>query len=390
FGPVANVSVLVLNQPAASITLTNTAGAFSITNVLPPYDLAILSPAFHQATIYRGLTRPDPTLSIEPNPNPEATASLVGTVAAGAGFPEGATTTSRLSLHNKGGFTGINRTPSSTDSSWSDTNYPWVGPSPIDVVLHVLEWTFDVNNHPVTFTRFGTATKTGVTPGAVLTGIDVPVSTVASTGTLSGTVTAPAGYNLPSVSIGVTFAPGFTGGPSIDAGDVLPIDGLSSLTNGQFSFHTPVIPNTDFVVFSASSDPFGFTSFNRKGLAANATGVNLVIPEHPTQLLPPNGGFASTGTLFAWTAPTQSVSRLRLFVPGFEVDVVQEASQLELPDLSEIGFSIPAGSPCGWVVDSFGTFSSIDDAAGPGGLRAPAAADEFLGSSNGANCTGSP
>ncbi|HEX5748497.1 MAG TPA: carboxypeptidase-like regulatory domain-containing protein [Archangium sp.] len=60
--PVPNASILVLGRTAP--TVTDSSGAFSLTGVKAPYDVAVLANGSRIATVYRGLSRQTLTLTL--------------------------------------------------------------------------------------------------------------------------------------------------------------------------------------------------------------------------------------------------------------------------------------------------------------------------------------
>ena len=57
--PAAGVSVALTGQPA---TLTDASGNFTVTDVIAPYDAVVVDGSGQTASLYKGLSRTDPTL----------------------------------------------------------------------------------------------------------------------------------------------------------------------------------------------------------------------------------------------------------------------------------------------------------------------------------------
>src|SRR5689334_2238747 len=59
--PVIGLAAVIAGHPAVNVAST---GQFSIADVTAPYDLILVDGAAQHATVYRGLTRADPTIVV--------------------------------------------------------------------------------------------------------------------------------------------------------------------------------------------------------------------------------------------------------------------------------------------------------------------------------------
>ncbi|HVO31802.1 MAG TPA: hypothetical protein VMV18_13740 [bacterium] len=389
YGTPAGHVVHVLGQGTAP-ALTDTNGAFSIDGVVPPYDIAALYINGQTvAIVWRGLTRPDPTLE-SPNAiflSAFDNGSVSGTVATAAGFPEAPGALTRIGL--SGGHMIRNSTSAdTTTSAWSSGDF-WFGPSAISLHVHAIEGQGDPANpgRPTSFLRAGSTTAT-LANGAAVSGVDIPMSPI-STGTITGVVTTAAGFAHPSVTEQVVFAPAGIGGPAFDVGDAVVVSGMQC-TNGSFSLAAPVIPGTTITLTGFDFGPGGISEASHSGLPANSSSAALSFLPPPVIELPTAGAIVGPGTIFAWTGTPGAVSETMIVGPGYQVAVIGTANEMTVPDLGEVGVSMPANASMFWFPIEVGPFTSMDEATGPAGILAPPAAQSFVLEGNSQGFTSAP
>ena len=191
-----------------------------------------------------------------------------------------------------------------------------------------------------------------------LSGQDVDLSSV-TTGTVSGTVTTPAGY--PVTGKVMFFQPA--------ANAVFGIVEDSS-TSTSFSYTTPSISDATFtLVVTAQGTSGGSALVKKPGLAANESGLALSIPPPPMLSLPANAATGVTVTTpFSWTSFTGVYLVIFSTGAGPTYAVFSAATTVTIPDLSVEGFPLPASAPFNWEVYGFGPTTSVDSLAVPGGF----------------------
>ena len=181
-GPLPNVPVIITGYPS---TTTDVSGHFTISGVSTPYEVTVVSVSSKRAIVYRGLTRPDPTLyAVElvllmfPY-----SSTISGAVSGGAGFPQPAnhTTTVAFSSDHAGG----NGTASVGSGAYS-VAVSWDGPTITTGSLHALQWE-EASGLPLTYKGYGTKAGVALADGGVFTGQNIAMSAV-PTATMTGAV----------------------------------------------------------------------------------------------------------------------------------------------------------------------------------------------------------
>lgn len=367
--PIAQVPVVVLGQPGTQPALTDSAGRFSIEGVAPPYDLGLNLEGSGYVIVYRGLHRPDPQLeTIYFAAGPEFSASLSGTVAAGAGFPEAANVKTLVSVYSPIG-TVAQSSANASDGTWS-RNAGWLAASSSDLHVHAVEYTAPAGNPtgpPESYNRFGSLSFPAVADGTTLSGEDIPMSATSGAVTVTGELTHADPLATIKAAPRVDFAPGSGGGPIVTAGDSILFPALD-VTNGTFTLHVPQIPNTANDVVLNISGPNAGMVYQKSGVTGGAP-LQIDLPPLPRLLLPPQNAIVSSDTVFSWAAAPDSVSLLYVQAPSsLGILIFQAGSSGTIPDLSALGFVLESGQSYDWGAGTYGPFSSIDEACGPGGL----------------------
>ncbi|HVO31803.1 MAG TPA: hypothetical protein VMV18_13745, partial [bacterium] len=229
------------------------------------------------------------------------------------------------------------------------------------------------------FLRYGSATVPGIASGAAITGIQPSMSAVPSTATLSGDYFLAPGDVLTTVHAGTTFGAGNT----ILDGESITYPGYTA-TSGSFSLATPQIPGAHAAALFEVQNPSqpGVLYFGRTGLVGNESNVKVTLPPVPLVLTPPAGSTLTHETLFAWTGPQQAVSMLVVVDdsgPGPSLAIVQAGEATTVPAIPEAGFDFIPGDAYAGIAFMVGPHATVDDAAGTGGLLAPAGTDAFVG-----------
>jgi hypothetical protein len=344
--------------------LTGSDGRFSISGVVPPYDVnVVLSDGRIRAGRYEGLTRSDPTLPFlwlfttgEPN-----TATIAGTVSGGqpvgiAGEFTAAfftTTDVRFDLSTIG-ITARNN-PFTLPISW-------FGQESITGTLHVLQFQAPQTGVPPTaFTGYGTHAGVAVSRDGAVEGADVVLS-APGTASIGGTALPPDGYTVDTKFLNLEVA----------ALTSVPLGHVEGADTG-FTFTVPEgIPATAAVTVSAVRTGVGTTSRRVSGIAPRTTGVSVALPAPALPIAPADGAHGPTGdTLFTWT-PLEHAVHLVVIDSGDAVPslfVVTGGTSTRVPLLS-------SGTTYQWYVGSFGPFDGLD-AFTAGANLFPALGDSF-------------
>src|SRR6185436_4238881 len=159
--------------------VTDMDGRFSITGVVPPYDLnVVLAGTPVSVGRYEGLTRPDPTITflllfgtVVPN-----TATIAGTVSGGEPIgSQGLFTTAFFTTSEAhSDFTAIGITSRNNPFTLPVS---WFGPEAISGTVHVLQFEAPgPGESPTAYTGYGTHSALAVTRDGELTGADVALT----------------------------------------------------------------------------------------------------------------------------------------------------------------------------------------------------------------------
>ncbi len=294
-GKVVNVEL----QPMSSLVVrivghadatSGTDGAFNIMGVTTPYDVAVMDTTNKIVMLFKGLTRPDPTLMfLSSGGAAPRTANLSGTVSGGTNYPESANHKSMIAF----GAAGLLSTGSdSIDPTTGafDLFAAWSGSSTIVGTLYALQWQTDVSNLPVAYKGYGTKANVTLADSGTFTNQNVTMAPVNAT-TMTGSVSVPAGYTLsskqlyfhphPTAFMQLAYQPGATPG---------------------FTYTTPNISGTN-VMLTASAHKASTAGVDawKSTLAPHATDVSLIVPAAPEHIVPEQNATGVTYTTpFSW------------------------------------------------------------------------------------------
>jgi hypothetical protein len=215
--------------------------------------------------------------------------------------------------------------------------------------------------------------RTGVTlvDGETLGGQDLALGVMA-TKSIGGTIVNPP-YNTVGISVFAAFQDGARlrilpppGDPSS-----FPAIGFSS----PFSIPTPaVLGSTIDLVARQDYAGMAWQEVHRHGLAPDSAGVEIVFGGLPTQDQPaPGATGVAPGATFRWYSmpdPSVYVASFRgpAGTPGY--DVFTTSQSLTIPAT----FPLPPGTLFTWRIRGSSAFSTVEEAAGPGGFYATAPA----------------
>ncbi|MGO9063236.1 MAG: hypothetical protein ACLQIH_00700 [Myxococcaceae bacterium] len=348
--PAAGVSVSI----GSSITTTDADGGFSLSNVIPPYDVAVVSRDDNLAVVYQALTRTDPTITFStyPNGNPSNAGTVSGTVSTNA---PGAV---QASLAWASPLTGP-QTQTVTASPFS-LNLYWNGAASIVGNLHALQLLTDaVSGEPYGW-AYGLQSGVAVANSQTTSNQEIAMTSGALS-TITGSVSGPAAYGAPITSVSVDFA---------DGASILVVTAGTPI--GSFAYATPAgIGATISVgasVFTSTPDngALGSTVYVR-GLSPDATGVSVSVPEAAVPISPANGATGlPANTAFTWTPYSGGIHEVS-FSGSALITIFTAATTTTVPDLSAQGISL-GNVGLQWTVYGVGPFATMDEFAG--GARA--------------------
>lgn len=366
----SNVRVFI---PGKATVVTDASGAFTIGDVTPPYDIAVVNPARPvDVTYYVGLTRADPVLTALGNAPPPPfsavfNANLTGTFSTAAP-PAG--------FSNEGGLwfespsQRVFQADALTPTGQASTDVDWGTGTNVAGAIHALQWQVNAAGRPTSYFGYARVDNVTLVNGNNHPAVNVPLAAV-QTAQISGLVTTPAGYAARR-----PFLVEMTFGKS-------PIPLASVAPDAAWSYLVPSLPGATFTVTGAAFEETGSLVLSRRlvGLAAGARDVNVDFPLPPLPAVPAdNASGVSTATRFEWTAYAAPSAVYRvIFTPNAGTQprffVVTTATSATLPDLSTLGLGLPSFATYRWRVDALAPVADINAAASAASPLSPPAAD---------------
>ena len=347
--PIAGAAVKVGSQNAVS----DSNGQFSISNVTPPYDLAVttMSPT-KVGVLFQGLRRTDPTVLVPGVHAFQNSGAVSGNVT--AVHPLGA-----LSEKTEvaWGSPEIPVLPPTTDVNTDPyaLDLTWVGPSSTTGTLHALQWQLDAKHLPSSYTGYGS------TPGVTVTNSGTTHADVAmsapSASTIAGSITVPASFTIASKSFAIAFPD--------RAGIAL---GIDSSPSTSFSYPFPAVSGGTATLRAEASLSGDSSVIQLFGIAPGTTNLALNLPTPSTAILPPDmAANVGTNTDFTWTSMRGTVYVLQIQGPSGAPSyyVITDATTARIPDLADQGLGLPAAGQYSWNVLAVGPWANVDEIAGP-------------------------
>jgi hypothetical protein len=347
--PVSGIAVVVSGKPAVT---TASDGSFTVADVGPTYDATLIFSTEKTAIVYKGLSRRDPTLSHIDVLAAQKSASISGTVPASP--------TKQTRVFFVSGDVNVATFASQITGDYNLTPR-WYGPATALVgKLYVLRWSEGVDGLPEDFDGYAVRDQTVSETGTFVVDFGAGDLTDTAEATISGSVVAPAGYDLQTKEYG--FALGASG-VSIDS---------QGTPSPDFAFTVPDVPGLTFYAVAAGTQPTPTNSRAtvsiRWGITAGATGISIVLESAPQLSLPVHQATGvTTETPFVWS-PGGGVG-VSLFVASANVPtdpsigVVLTGTTTQLPDLSAQGLGLPAGAQYDWRLRRYMLIASVDEVA---------------------------
>jgi hypothetical protein len=252
-------------------------------------------------------------------------------------------------LNTDGTYSGIIRWSSGTDNAG---------------VLHALQFTRKPSGAPNTFVGYARSAQTTARDG-VTTTINLAATSVTSTAMLSGTITGPSRYPMPSISLVQQFG---------TTQAVLWTTSATSTVDATF----PVIAaagGTSLFASVSAADGSGTSSFVQPltGTAA----VNFAMPAAAILGMPADAATGvATFTHFTWISAPSMINELNISTLGTNrasYRIFTMASDATIPVIPELTF--PANQDFSWHLNGYGPNASIDDAAAASELETASSSD---------------
>jgi hypothetical protein len=348
-------TVIIANTSAAfsQSTVSSATGTFSVANVPTPYDATILDSGGKIIVKYIGLTRADPTLADFVIGASPLSASLSGQLSGGT-YPE--TSGYGTTMFFASPQTNIGNGTITVASSGSySTTLDWAGPTNTTGTLYALQVNAPAGL-PVDYS-YGTLPSVLLQNMGTLAGQNFALSPVTS-GTLTGTVTLPAGF---TISNKLAFLLPAAGAP------------LTAFSDGSastsFIYTTPAISNSSLTFIVSASGAGAESIFKKSGISANTSGLAATLVAPPTQTLPVDAATGVTVTTpFSWSGSDGVYLWTASASGGPTYYVFTTATTGTIPDLSAAGIQLPPSASFTWSVLGIDPQTSVDALAVPGGF----------------------
>lgn len=357
--PVVGAPVLIGTQTAVS----DSKGEFTIDGVTTPYKLiSVVNSPRKVGVVYVGLTRTDPNIIIFLGFNPTFpnTGRVSGNVT--GGDPVGSA--------GENTYVAWGSPQTSSTFGGVTANYPytiavsWFGPTSTAGNVHALQFTYDTTtNLPITYKGYGMASNVAVTNGG--TTMQNITMTAVAPANISGTVTVPASYSPFGTSMSLDFQDGATF-------PLAPVNGGIGLPpSSSFDYATPSGTGGTIHLGAGAATDVAESYVDMYGLAPDAAGVSLVVPEASVPGIPTDQASGiTTDSDFTWTAFKDGIHLVYFFPEGqFATGptyyVFTSATATKIPDLSAQGLGLPSGGVAyAWVISGLGPYSNTDALAG--------------------------
>lgn len=364
-GDRAGVTVRLVGKAAVT---SGAGGTFSFTDVIPPYDLYTVAAGGFGSTdvptvmYYDDLTAPAPIVDAATKGFLIAILDTPTTVSGTKSGTGDLTSPVALEWNKK----GTQASMLGSGGSYS-LSAAFSGNSDTGRVMG-FQFTRKTSGAPDTFLGFGQSAEFTVTKNVALPGVNVAMSAVMNTGTITGTVTAPAGFPNPTMTLNQQFGqnvgPLWTTPAAVAADATYPI----VATAGKTTFHaTTTVGSGATLQRSSSVHP----------LTTGAINVSVVLPAPASQIAPVDAATnVTTTTPFTWTAPAGVINELRLTTGGTmraQYQVFTTASSATIPMVTEV--PLPPNQTFDWTVNGYGPHATIDDAVNAIGLETVSSSD---------------
>lgn len=341
-----NVIVGIIGKPSV---MSGAGGVFSFTDVTPPYDLYTVADSGFSASpvptafFFEDLTTASPNVDAPSLIFFIATFCPVGTICSskvsGSRLGAGNNTDPILVGWSKGG------SQLSTTGTWTDLVARGFSGSMSNGTLHGLQVTRTAG---VPTGYFYGATNT--TLDASTETVNIALSALGTTAPMTGTLTVPAGFPTPTITMTQQFQETFLDFPTFSTATI----------NG-------VIPNiaaNGFATgFFATTSVGGATTSRSQPMNGAAADVTFTFLEPAQQTAPVVGATGvTTASTFSWTSPANTIHDVSISNANVSFHVFTSKTSTTIPAIPER--ALPGGQSFTWTVSDYGGYSSVDAFAG--------------------------
>ncbi len=358
FGQVVKGMDVKVTGKETATTITDSNGKFTIKDVTVPYELVVVNKKDKIATVYQGLKRPDPIITIFGDPTGLNKGNVEGALSGGAGFPEPSGTVSGVVFgapNIVSLFLSNSISSDKTTGKYLIKDLRWSGGTTVNLTAHALQFK-STAGLPTDYTGYGKKASILLQDSKTLSGQDIVMKDVAES-RFSGNVFIPSAYQIANNALFANFG---KGAQAALLTDILKTKNLS------FDYVTPAIKEATITsLFSAKKTRYTTTVINT-GLATNTSGLTVSIPSAAEHISPANKATAvDYGTSFSWTEFKNGIHVIRFNAgPGKpQYNVYTKDSSTSIPDLSDMGLTLPKHTRYSWTIEGLSPFANMDEAA---------------------------
>jgi hypothetical protein len=335
--PVRSAEVNVLGYGSA---ITDTDGNFSISSVPSTYDIAV-NASTNNITVYKGLTRTNPTLVIYDS---LPASKSIGVFYGALSNSNGTTPSNAIVVFGGPNFEANGVSASSSTYSF-ESGLKWYGN--------------DARGNFYAFQGFGTSSPRVARSSDynLVTESYAPSlsMSLASAARLSGSCTRPStSYTISTKEAGIKL--------SARTGIYIPDNSPST----AFDLYATTVTGGDTYVSCEATTGFATSYARRGGLTGSTSSISLELPE-AQRLSSPSDSATSVGagTTFSWNG-TSGLHLVHLQprsgATGPRIHVVTREQSVRLPSLSQADVTLPSYGSYLWWVESFPGYTTVNDA----------------------------
>lgn len=350
----SNAGVLILGHEAQGV---DALGGFSVSGVIPPYDLAVMYANRRSVVVYQGVTRADPTLVMSDEARGRSAYSKLTGSMTGARKPGGGVAQPRLMFVST--ESAINEQVFyKADTSTYDASAWWASgvTSTGSLLAFQWEWTVTASLTDLKLVGFGRRDDVSLRHESSVSALDITLEPVATT-TLTGAIRVPEGFTLGRQSMVLDINPSVRG---------LLFD--TTAPTSRFNYEVPVLAEYPwrFTSTAYSSDD-GSTTAVRIGETVGTQDVDLTLKTPSRVLSPPDGAAQVThSTEFSWSERTGGVHVVSFAnamreVSNYDLSIVTTGSRTTIPDVSALGLRLPSRTPLRWSLSEISPIASVDE-----------------------------
>ena len=349
-----NARVLLAGQAPID---ADSGGHFTVSNVIPPYTLSVTYPKSGTVSIYQGLTRPDPVLSLNIVAPPSRSSKISGQLNGSCCTFSTTSSPNATAIGFDSADTQGNTGMVGATSGFYDLVVDWLAaaPSSISGNFYALQAKCPNGNSclfPASYLGFVSSPSVSLNAGDVTSSQNFSLLPVA-TSHVTGTVLAAPGYHVSENHLQMLFPHGLV---------FLLAGGLTTSTS--FDFPVPTGTPASFQLSPTATNSAGASvTTNLAGIVPGTSGINIPMAAAPTLGTPSDAAVLSAAPQLNWIGSTDQVFELVIknsHYVGLEWRILTHATIASLPDLSAFTSNLEPNTTYNWSVRSYSPISSLD------------------------------